>query len=105
MIHAPEEGAPNKGTDDTKRPKKAIRLATRIELPDSRCKTEVKLLTTLRTDCSDIKIPDEKVHPTLETVPKSRYSARWECCLLTAPRGSHRRPGDPGPVATLDLPR
>jgi len=53
MIHAPEEGAPNKGTDDTKRPKKAIRLATRIELPDSRCKTEVKLLTTLRTDWID----------------------------------------------------
>jgi hypothetical protein len=35
MINAAEEGTPNKGADDTKRPKKANRLATRIELPDS----------------------------------------------------------------------
>jgi hypothetical protein len=53
MINAAEEGAPNKGAGDTKRPKKANRLATRIELPDSRCKTEAKLLTSLRNDWID----------------------------------------------------
>jgi hypothetical protein len=54
IINATEEEAPNKGADDTKRPKKANRLAARIELPDSRCKTEVKLLTALKNDWIDI---------------------------------------------------
>jgi hypothetical protein len=54
IINAAEEGAPNKGADDTKRLKKANRPVTRIELPDSRCKTEVKLLTALGTDWINI---------------------------------------------------
>jgi hypothetical protein len=104
MINAAEEGTPNKGADDTKRPKsQSSGESNRITRQPMQNRS--KTVDSLRTDWSNIEIPDEKVYPTLETVPKYRYSARWECCLLTAPRGSHRRPGDPGPVARLDLPR